>query len=200
MYALILQCVRRIQHALDLGRAIAVLAFRDIVLGEGEVIEDAVRVRPLLEDVIVLEEVVVAERRVRHHQRLHGGRVLFEKIDDARVRVDDDFVGEGLPALAVEGLVAHELLAERPMPVEQRHAGRGIGVEHLLRGYDLDARLVYVEPKLAMADRLDAIVNLGEGVEVPIGTLEQKPIFGRLALHHAPTDVFLRSKSSRNTG
>ena len=60
--------------------------------------------------------------------------------------------------------------------------------------------LYNVEPELAMADRRDAIVNLGEGVEVPIGTLEQKPIFGRLALHHAPTDVFLRSKSSRNTG
>ena len=174
--------------------AIAVLAFRDEVLGEGEIIEDAVRVGPLLEDVVVLEEVVVAEGGVRHHQRLHGRRVLFQKIDDARVRIDDDFVGEALPALAVEGLVAHELLAERPMAVEQRHAGRGIGVEHLLGGYHLDPGLVDVEPKLAMADSPQRHHRSWQGCR----SSNRRPrteacLRLRLARHQAPTDAALFS-------
>src|SRR5262245_14118132 len=142
----------RIKDALNLGGAIAVLAFGDIVLRECEVIENAVRVRPLLEDVIVLEKVIVAEGGMRQHKRLHRRGVFFQEVDDTRIGVDDDLVGEALPALTVEGLVADELLAEGPMPVKERHPRRGVSIEHLLCRYDLDARPVNAEPKLANAN------------------------------------------------
>src|SRR3712207_8754404 len=51
----------------------------------------------------VLEEVVVAERGMGDHERLHGRRVLFHDVADARARVDDDLIGEGPQALAVDG-------------------------------------------------------------------------------------------------
>ena len=121
-HALILQRVRGVEHRLHRLLAMLLLAFRDVALGEFEIIENAVRVGPLLEQIVVLEEVVMAERRVRQHQRLHRHGVLLHVIADARVGVDDDLVGERLIALAIEHLVAHEPLAERPMRIHQRHA------------------------------------------------------------------------------
>src|SRR5216683_1895767 len=41
-------------------------------------------IRPLLEKVVVLEEMVVAERRVGDHQRLHGRGIFFHQIGNAR--------------------------------------------------------------------------------------------------------------------
>ena len=143
---------------------------------------------------------VMAERGMRQHKRLHGGGVFFEQVDDARIRVDDDLVGKTLPALAVECFVAHELLAERPMPVKQRHARRGVGVEHLLGRDDFDPGPVDVELHLAVADGRDAIVDPGKRIEVPVGALEQGLVFRRLILHAAPAEVLFRSNSSRNTG
>ncbi len=62
MDAVALQRMRGVEHALDRFDAVAFLALRDIVLGEGEIVKDAGGVGPLLEDVVVLEEVVVPER------------------------------------------------------------------------------------------------------------------------------------------
>src|SRR5437667_8582476 len=64
------QRVGRIEHALHLAHAVVVLAFGNVALGEGEIIQDPVRVGPLPEDVVVLEEMVVAEGRVGEHGRL----------------------------------------------------------------------------------------------------------------------------------
>ncbi len=44
------------------------------------------------------------------------------------------------------GLMMCEMLAERPMLVEQRHAGRGICIQHLLGSDDLDLVRVDIEP------------------------------------------------------
>ena len=171
-------------------------------LREGKIIEDAVRVGPLLEDVIVLEEVVMAEGGMRQHQRLHRRRVLFQQVDDARVGIDNDFVGEPLPALPVERLVAHELLAERPVLIEKRHACRSVSIEHLLGRYHLDPWPVNVEPQLSETDFGDAVVDARKSVEVPVRTLEEKPVAGCGRRHQAPTHAALLffSKSSRKTG
>ena len=50
--------------------------------------------RPLPEQVVVLEEVVVAESGVRDHQRLHGHGILFHEVGDAGIGIDDDLVGQ----------------------------------------------------------------------------------------------------------
>jgi hypothetical protein len=55
--------------------------------------------------------VIVAERRMRHHQRLHRHGVVFHVVRDAGVGVDDDLVGEARKTLAVHHLVAREMLA-----------------------------------------------------------------------------------------
>ena len=53
-----------------------------------------------------------------------------------------------------------EVLAETPMPVHQRQPGRGIGIEHLLGGDDLDLQRVDVEPHLVEGDALDRVMHL----------------------------------------
>ena len=118
------QRVRGIERLLDRQPAVALLALRDVGLGEFEIVENAVGIGPLLEQIVVLEEMVVAEGGVRDHQRLHGRGVLLHQIGDARRRVDDDLIGEAHQALAVGRLLIGEVLAERPMLVEQRHADR----------------------------------------------------------------------------
>ena len=78
------QRVRGVERALDRDVTVALLALGDVALGEVQIVEDAVGVGPLLEQVVVLEEVVVAERRMRDHQRLHRRGVLLHDVGDAR--------------------------------------------------------------------------------------------------------------------
>ena len=74
--------------------AVALLALHHVVPREDEVVEDRLGVGPLPEQVVALEEGVVAVARVRDDERLHRHRVLFHQVGDARDRVDDDLVGE----------------------------------------------------------------------------------------------------------
>jgi hypothetical protein len=60
--------------------------------------------------------------------------------------VDHDLIGKAHNAFAIERLTMCEMLAERPMLVEQRHAGRGICIQRLLSGDDLDLVGVDLEP------------------------------------------------------
>ena len=96
------QRMRRVERRLDRFEAVALLAGRDVALGEIEIVENAGGVGPLLEEIVVLEEMVVAEGGVGDHQGLHRHRVLLHAIADARIGIDDDLVGERLIALAVE--------------------------------------------------------------------------------------------------
>src|SRR5260370_906806 len=52
---------------------------RHVALREIKVIENALGIRPLLEKVVLLEEMIVAERRVGDHQRLHGRGIFSIK-------------------------------------------------------------------------------------------------------------------------
>ena len=172
--ALAHQRVRGIQHLFDRLDAMPLLGARDIVLGKRQIVEDRVGLGPLPEQVVVLEEVVVAERGMRDHQRLHGHGVFLHDVADARVGIDHDLVGQRAGALAVHGLVAREVLAKRPVPVQQRHANRGVGVEHLLGRDHLDLVGVDVEAHLSNGDVLDRVIDLFEIVEVPLRLLEQR--------------------------
>ncbi len=173
-HPLVHQRVRRIEHRLDLVAAVTVLAGGDVALGEGEIIEDALRIRPLAEEVVVLEEMIVPERGMRHHQRLHRHRVLFEQVGDAGAGIDHDLVGERGIAGAVHRLLAREQLAEGPVIVHQRHGQRRIGVQHLLRRDDLDLVGIDVEAEILERDLLDRGIGAVEGGEVPICAVEQQ--------------------------
>ena len=179
------QRVRGVQQALDRRLAVAFLAALDEALGEFQVVEDAVGVGPLLEQIVVLEEVVVAERGVRDHQRLHRRRVLLHDVGDARVGVDDDLVGEALHAGAVQRLVAGEMLAERPVLVEQRHADRGIGVQHLLGADHLDLVRIDVQAQLVEGDLSRSRRARAGCRELPLGAFEQRPFDSAVHAHSA---------------
>ena len=205
MHAVAHQRMRGIEQTLHLRLAVVFLAMRDVAAGEFQVVEDAVGIRPLLEDVVVLEEVVVAERGVGDHQRLHRGRVLLHDVADAWIGVDHDLIGEPLHAGAVHRLVAGEVLAERPVLVEQRHADRGIGIQHLLGADDLDLVGIYVQPKLADRDLLDRVMHALDGAELPVRTLEQRTLgpHATTKIVHAvsaPVVACFLANSSRNTG
>ena len=62
--------MRRIERLLDRLPAVALLALRHVALREIKIIENALGIRPLLEKVAVLGEMVVAERRMRVIYRL----------------------------------------------------------------------------------------------------------------------------------
>ena len=69
------------------------------------------------------------------------------------------------------------------MPVHQRQADRGIGVEHLLGRDDLDLDRVDVEPQLVERDVLDRVMDLAQLVEIPFGPVNSRvPIAGDLVL------------------
>ena len=201
VHAVAAQGMRRVEHALDGGLAVALLASGDVVLGEFEIGEDAFGVRPDAEQVVVLEEVVVAEGGMGDDERLHRRRVLLHDVADAGIGVDDDLVGEGAQPLAVADLVLGEMLAERPMLVEQRHADRRIGVEHLLGRDDLDLVRIDVEAELVDGDTLDGVVDPSDRVEIPIGPLVEQGRRVRRERHRAsPSAPLWRANSSRKTG
>ena len=72
--------MRGVQRVLDEGPAVTLLALRNIAFCKLEIVENARGIRPLPEEIIVLEEVIVAERCVRDHQRLHGRGVLLHQV------------------------------------------------------------------------------------------------------------------------
>ena len=165
--------MRRIERLLDRLPAVALLALRHVALREIKIIENALGIRPLLEKVAVLEEMVVAERRMGDDQRLHGRGVFFHQIGNARRAVDHDLIGEAHNAFAIERLMMCEMLAERPMLVEQQHAGRGICIQHLLCGDDLDLVGVDLEPQFRSRNLLAGIVDTLQLLELPVRSLKQ---------------------------
>ena len=67
-----------------------------------------------------------------------------------------------------------EALAEAPMPIHQRQADRGVGVEHLLGGDDLDLNRIDIEAEFVERDPLDRVVGLAQRREIPVGTGEER--------------------------
>ncbi len=93
MHAVVHQRMGAVQHPLDRRLAVSLLAIGDVALGEFEVVEDAPGIRPLLEQPVVLEEVVMPEGGMGDDQRLQGRGVLLHDIGEAGVGVDDDLIG-----------------------------------------------------------------------------------------------------------
>ena len=183
--------MRRIENSLDVVPPVAILASRDVAFREGKIVENAFRIRPLPEQIVVLEEMIVAESRVRDDQRLHGHAVLFEQIGNARIGIDDNFVRKAGVAATVELLFARKQLAERPMVVHKRHAKRRIGIEHLFGGDDLDLVGVDVEFEVDERNLLDGAINAIERGKIPFRFGEEQ------RCHQAGSDFL---NSSRNTG
>ncbi len=148
-----------IQYPLNPANAMQFLTPRHIGLGKFEIVENRVRLRPFLEQVIVLEKVVMPHRRMRQNQRMHRHGVLFHDVVDARVRIDHQLIGQRPRTLLVERFIAQEMLAERPVAIHARQADRGIGIQHLFGRDDLDAVGMNIKPKFTDADLLDSIVD-----------------------------------------
>src|SRR5262249_46548219 len=129
----------------------------------------------------------------------HGRRILLHEIGDAGRTVDDDLISKAAQAPAVESLVMGKMLAEGPVLVKERHADRGIDVEHLLGGDDLDLVGIDGEAQLVDGDLFAGIVNALERLEVPVGAFVE-PLHRRLP--HEPTfpSAGRRWKRSWNTG
>ena len=198
VYALRHQRMRGVEQPLYLGFAIALLAVRDIIFGVSEVIQNTAGVRPLTELIIVLEKVIVPERRVSNHQSLHRGGVLLHDVAYARVGVDHYFIGEALQSHAVDALVLRKSLAEGPVPIEQRHSGRRIGVKHLLGRDDFDLIWENIQAKLFVRDAGDRFVNSLDRLEIPIIAIEKKGAGVHRAVSPALTPR--RWNNCRNTG
>src|ERR1700738_190996 len=193
------QRMRRIERASDGGETMALLALRDVALGEVEIVENPLGVGPRLEQVVVLEEVIMAERRMSDDERLHRRRVFLHQVGNARRAVDHDLIGETLQALAIERFVMREMLAEGPMLVEQGHSDRRVGIEHLLGGDDLDLIRIDVEAEFAERDLLAGVVRPLQDRVIPVGALVQKP--ARWRSHGVARSCDPRRwKSSWNTG
>src|SRR5262245_29291258 len=90
-----------------------------------------------------------------------------------------------------------EMLAEGPMLVEQGHADRGICIEHLLGGDDLDLVGIDVEPELAERDLLAGVVHALQDREIPVGAAVEPFAGGHGAARSFPRR---RWNSSWNTG
>ena len=76
-------------HRID---TVSFFALRHVVTGEHQVVDNGAGIGPGAEQVIALEEGVVAVGGVGNHQRLHGQGVLLHQVGNARVRIDNDFV------------------------------------------------------------------------------------------------------------
>ena len=93
-------------------------------------------------------------------QCLHGHWVLFHQVGNAGVGVDDDLISESHPPLHVVLLIAQEGLAVTPVVIHQRHAYRGVGIEHLLGADDFYLVRVGIQPVFFRQPRQFPVVNL----------------------------------------
>ena len=161
------QGVARVEQQLDCFCSILLLAFGDILLGEQEVVDDAVGRGPGAEQVIALEERVVPVAGVGDHQRLHGQRVLFHEVRDAGTRVDNNLVCEAHLPTTIPLFVGNKLLAKRPMVIADGHTDGRVCVHHLLGSDDLDLVGVYVEAEVTYGDVRDLGVEALDQWERP---------------------------------
>ena len=91
------------------------------VAGQHHDIDDGLGIRPGFEQLVVLEEGIVAVAGVSNDQRLHGQGVLLHQVGDAGVGVENDLIGKAHATPAVVALHAEEVLAEGPVMVVDRH-------------------------------------------------------------------------------
>lgn len=172
--ALVHQRMGGIENGFDGGSAVPLLAFGHVFLGEIHIAQDRAGICPLAKEIVVLEEVVMAESGMRGHQRLHRHGVFFHEIGDAGIGIDHQLIGKTAVALTVVMLLIGKALAEGPVLVHERHADRGIGVEHLFGGDDLQLVRVDAEAHFFERDLLDRVVSTRQRRKIPVGPLEQE--------------------------
>ncbi len=178
--------MRGVERGLHGVAAVPLLAGCDVFLRKGKIVEYPFCVGPLPKEIVVLEKVVVTERGMRHHERLHRHRVFFEQVGNARTGVDHDLVGERRIAKTIQNLLARKQLAERPMIVHQRHGKRGIGIEHLFGRNDLDLIGINIELQIVQRDLFDGLVGAVQRRKIPLHFSEKQ-------LAHADASAFLNS-------
>ncbi len=166
--AVVHQRMAGVEQVLDGVNPVAVFAFADVLLGEHQVVNDRAGVGPAAEQVVALEERVVAVAGVGNHQCLHAHGVLFHQVGNAGVGVDDDLVGQPHVATAVALFGGEKMLAVGPVVIAQRHAYRGVGVHHLLCSDDLDLVGIGIQSVDLMGDTADLLVVLADQLEGPL--------------------------------
>ncbi len=164
------QRMRRVEDAFDSRKTIALFALGNELLRIGQVVQDAIGPRPLSKQMIVLEKMVVAKRRVRDHQGLHRHRVFLHDVRNAGIGIDHQFVGQCLSTFAIEHFFAGKFLSKGPVRIHQRHADCRVRIEHLFAGNDLDLIAIDAQSKLAQRDLFNRIMSAAEKVKVPLGT------------------------------
>ena len=165
--AVVHQRVAAVNEGLDCVQSVLFLAVGHVLLGVDEVVDDRRRIGPHPEQIVALEEAVVAVGGMGNHQGLHGHGVFLHQVADAGVGVDDDLVGQAHVTAAVVLLRADELLAVAPVAVVHRHADAGVGVHHLLGGDDLELVGVGVQPEALGRLADDGVVALDQ-LERPV--------------------------------
>ncbi|MNN13809.1 hypothetical protein D3C81_1268530 [compost metagenome] len=164
VHAVVLQGMAGIEQQLHFLLAVALLALGHVVLGKQQVVDDGVRVGPGAEQVVALEEGVVAVAGMRDRQRLHRHGVLLHQVGDAGIGIDDDLVGQAhVPAL-VAAFRRQEVLAVGPVVVAHRQARRRVGIQHLLGRDDLDLVGIGIQPEFAC--------DAGNFAVIPVDQLE----------------------------
>jgi hypothetical protein len=149
-------------------------AFGDVIPGEQQVINDRVGAGPGAEQIIALEERVVAIGGMGDDQRLHHRRVLLHEIGDAGIGVDHDLIGQPHLPTPVVLLGQDELLAVGPVLIAERHPHRGIGIHHLLGGDDLDLVGVDIQPEVVHRNLADDLVVTLDHRERPFGRISNQ--------------------------
>jgi hypothetical protein len=104
--------MRSIKRLFDRKTAVALFALSNVPLGEIEIVQNADGVRPLLEDIVVLEKMIMPKGGVGDHQRLHGRGVFLHEVGNARRAVDHDLIRQSFKALAIERFVMGKMLTE----------------------------------------------------------------------------------------
>src|SRR3546814_3398265 len=66
---------------------VTLLAVHDVGFGEFQIIQNAFCIGPLLEEIIILEKMIMAEGRMRDDERLHHRGVFFHDIADAGIGI-----------------------------------------------------------------------------------------------------------------
>ena len=199
------QGVAGIQDFLHGVHAIALLALRHVMTGKHQVIDDRAGVGPGAEQVVTLEEGVVAIRGMGNNQRLHRQGVFLHQVGDAGIGVDHDLVGQAHLAALIALGCAEKLFAEGPVMVANRHAHGAVGVHHLLGADHLDLVRVGVQAELggALGNLVIVFLDQLEGPLRARGDRLPGPgliAFGRIGSVHEVSHAAFLSNSWRNTG
>jgi hypothetical protein len=162
--------------------------------------DDRRGIRPLPEQRVVLEEMIVSKSSVSNDEALHEEGVVLHHIDQAGIGVDDDLVGKARIALAVKRFFACKPFAEGPVPVHERQTDRGIGIEHLFGADHFQLDWIEIEAKLALGNRPQTLEYPVKVIKRPFLMRTDEKIVGNGRAHAGTSVSVFGEKSWRKTG